>query len=632
MRIGWYVNRLRSMDHAEILHRLREQYRRGVSRRWGDGWQRYAAPPLRPVFPGLRDDLRAAATPALRQALATVVEDTLAGRFSALGQAWPARDPGQLFPSEIWRLDPVSGALWPGAEAHSFDIDLQPGDGRGDVKYVWEFHRLQFLPPLSAQWLIAGDDRCLQAIEAAIESWHAANPPFRGIGWASGIEVALRAISLIVTLDLAGDRLDLEIRRKAGEILAASAYWLPRFPSLFSSANNHFIAELAGRYLIGLALGGEVTSSRGLLLAEVKKQILPDGAGAEQTPSYAASTAEIILVCAAAARRGRAPFPSSIEARLAAFATFADWLPPGGDGFGDNDDSRVLTLGKEADYIRSVAAAVQGFLQLPGRAQAPEDFRALFFGAPPQPAAAPQGLRSFEQGGLSVWRGVLNGRAVDLVFDHGPLGYLSIAAHGHSDALSLTLCIEGEPVLVDPGTWLYGSGGVWRDWFRSTPAHNTLNIDGQSQSLISGPFNWSHKASAALVESEAGPRRRLQARHDGYLKRFGVLHQRSLACDEDAIVVTDQLLGGRHAAEIVFQLSAGLTASQEGSVVTVSRGDRAVLAIRFPDAAIAIGAGGDRPGQGGWVSPGFGLRQPAPRLAWHGEVGEDGVSIWLAVA
>ena len=26
---------------------------------------------------------------------------------------------------------------------------------------------------------------------------------------------------------------------------------------------------------------------------------------------------------------------TSIEARLAAFATFADWLPPGGDGFGE---------------------------------------------------------------------------------------------------------------------------------------------------------------------------------------------------------------------------------------------------------------------------------------------------------
>ncbi|TIQ17227.1 heparinase II/III-family protein, partial [Mesorhizobium sp.] len=85
-----------------------------------------------------------------------------------------------------------------------------------------------------------------------------------------------------------------------------------------------------------------------------------------------------------------------------------------------------------------------------------------------------------------------------------PLGYLSIAAHGHADALSLTLCVDGEPVLVDPGTWLYGSGGVWRDWFRSTPAHNTLNIEGKSQSIIAGTFNWSHKAVAALVESEPG--------------------------------------------------------------------------------------------------------------------------------
>ncbi|RWO32052.1 MAG: heparinase [Mesorhizobium sp.] len=628
MRIGWYINRLRSMEPAEVLHRLGEQRRRIASRRRDGGWQRYASPRLQPVLRGLRDAVLAA-TPAQRQAIAAAAQKALGGEFSALGRTWPRRDPDRRFPPELWRLDPVTGGLWPGAEAHTFDIDFRHGGGRGDVKYVWEINRLQQLPALAAHLLLAGDDQSRRAIEAAIDSWHSANPPFRGVGWASGIEVALRAISLIVTMDLVGDRLGAATRQQVGEILAASAYWLPRFPSRFSSANNHLVAELAGEYLIGLALAAAPDAAREALLAEARKQILADGAGAEQTPTYAAFTAELILLCAAAARQAGTPFASPVEARLAAFANFVAWLPPAA-GFGDDDEGRVLTLGDEPDYVRSVAAAIHGFLQMPGNAAEPDDFRALVFGTPSEPAPVSRGLQTFTQGGLSVWRGEMNGRSIDLTFDHGPLGYLSIAAHGHADALSLTLCIDGEPVLVDPGTWLYGSGGVWRNWFRSTPAHNTLNIEGKSQSIIAGMFNWSHKAIAELVESEPGTHWKLRARHDGYKSRFGVVHQRTVTHQADGIVVSDQLLGGRRVAEIVFQLAAGLGTDRDENTVTVLRGDEPLIAMRFPDAAVDIRAGGDAPGQGGWVSPRFGVRQPAERIAWRGEVGEDGIEIHIA--
>jgi hypothetical protein len=75
------------------------------------------------------------------------------------------------------------------------------------------------------------------------------------------------------------------------------------------------------------------------------------------------------------------------------------------------------------------------------------------------------------------------------VFDHGPLGYLSIAAHGHAVARALWLDVANRPVLVDAGTWLYHGGGADRDALRMTAAHNTVLIEGQSQSLPAGAFN-----------------------------------------------------------------------------------------------------------------------------------------------
>lgn len=630
VKLGWYLNRLRSMEPAEVVHRLREYGRKLVSRSRGQGWVNYPARSLHPVFPAWRAAVLAA-SPEQRRAIVESAENALSGKFSALGRDWPVREPQDLFPADIWRFDPVSGQLWPGPEAYTFDIDFRHSNERGDIKYVWEFNRLQQLPVLAAHFVLTSDSRPLTAIEAAIASWHSANPPFSGVGWASGIEVALRAISLIVTVDLAGDQLSAQTKQQVGEILGASAYWLARFPSRFSSANNHLVAELAGEYLIALALGEDGSGYRKALADETLKQILPDGAGAEQSPTYAAFTAELILICAAAAGFAGQAFPQQTLDRLGAFAAFAGWLPHNSGGFGDDDEGRALTLGDEANYVRSISAVIRGFTHQAGQMPEPDDFRSIFFGSPVAVEPERRGLITFGDGGLSVWRGAIGGRAVELAFDHGPLGYLSIAAHGHADALSLNLWIDGEPVLVDPGTWLYGSGGVWRDWLRSTPAHNTLNIDGQSQSVMSGAFNWSHKANTRLEQAD-DPNVVLRARHDGYKGRFGVDHQRSVQLSPEGIEIVDRLLGNERRVEIVFQLASGLTATQIDNVVNVTRNGEPLLSISLPDTAIHIQSGGERPGHGGWVSVRFGERHAAQRIVWQGLVGDQGVNSVIKIS
>jgi len=621
MNLTWYINRLRNMEPAELAHRLVEKQRKLVSRRKHQGWPRHKSAPLHPVFPSLPTSI-SAASPAQREAISSAAQAILAGHYSTLGRDWPQRDPTSLFPPELWRLDPITTGLWPDATTYAFDIDFRHDGSRGDIKYVWEINRLQFLPILAAEVLLTDDPSCLLAIEAAITSWHAANPPFGGVAWASGIEVALRAISLIVTLDSLGSRLSSQTRDLVGAILTASAFWLPRFPSRFSSANNHLVAELAGEYLIALALGHDATSPRSQLLTELQKQILPDGSGAEQTPTYAAFTAEMVLLCALAARDAGAPFPATAHDRLAAFAGFIAALGSSA-GFGDDDEGRAVTPGDEPNYATSVASAISGFLARPGLPANTNDFRSLFFGTPTGNAPIADGIQTFPDGGLTLWRGVVGKQKIRLTLDHGPLGYLSIAAHGHADALSVTLAIDDQPVLVDPGTFLYGSGGKWRDWFRSTPAHNTLSLNGESQSIMSGAFNWSHKAQTTLLAP-------LDAQHTGYLTRFGATHRRTVEVEPNAIAVIDRLLGRAQPAELVYQLAPGLDARQDGNRVLVSRAEMPLLAITFPDPNIVIASGGGEPGQGGWVSPRFGIKVAAPRLLWRGPVGEAGVVTLLA--
>ncbi len=633
MSLTWYLHRLRAMSVGELAHRIAEKARKERARGRLEGWARYPGAEVLPL-PGLRERLLAAPQP-LRQRIRQAAEIALSGRYSALGVAWPQRRCEQLFDAEVWRLDPVTGGQWPGAEAYCFDIAYRHERRLGDIKYVWEFNRLQFLQPLAAHALLASDTASLAAIEAAIGSWHDANPPFRGLGWNSGIEVALRTISLLVVVSLVGEQLSSDCRRRVGSILAASAVWLGRFPSRFSSANNHLVAELAGEFLIGLAMPAlarsarRVTWARTRLVEEATRQILADGVPAEQSPTYGAFTAEFLLLCAAVAEAAGQPLPPALGDRLRAFSDFIGWIALD-DGtvpaIGDDDEGRVLTLGgHEAAYPGSIANAIAGFLGRGAGTAVPAGFREALLG---RPAAARltalAGLRVFETGGYSVVNEPVGDRRLSLVFDHGPLGYLSIAAHGHADALALTLAVDGRPVLVDPGTYLYHSGGAWRDWFRGSLAHNTLTIADADQSTISGAFNWSHKATSRLEHRGDGARWSLSASHDGYLKRFGVVHRRSIERIEDGLVITDQLLGAAaRPARLAFQLAPDLEAEIAGREVVVCRNGSPVLTLAFEIGELSIDRG-VAGGGAGWVSPAFGTLVPAGCIVWRGVVGASG--------
>jgi len=79
MNLGWTLKRLRSMEPAEIVHRLGER-RRMRSLRQHEGWPRYAARPLRPVFPNWGARI-GSATPQQREALFNI----MSGKHSAEG-------------------------------------------------------------------------------------------------------------------------------------------------------------------------------------------------------------------------------------------------------------------------------------------------------------------------------------------------------------------------------------------------------------------------------------------------------------------------------------------------------------------------------------------------------------------
>ncbi|MFX8856461.1 hypothetical protein ABTM81_19730, partial [Acinetobacter baumannii] len=88
-------------------------------------------------------------------------------------------------------------------------------------------------------------------------------------------------------------------------------YWLKRFPSRYSSANNHLIAEEAALFILGSLWQGtaiDPLQARDVLIAEAFRQIYDDGVGAEQSPTYTAFTCEWYLLAFRVAEAAGAPF------------------------------------------------------------------------------------------------------------------------------------------------------------------------------------------------------------------------------------------------------------------------------------------------------------------------------------
>jgi hypothetical protein len=116
-------------------------------------------------------------------------------------------------------------------------------------------------------------------------------------------------------------------------------------------------------------------------------------------------------------------------------------------------------------------------------------------------------------------------------FDAAPLGFLSIAAHGHADALSIILHVDGNPILVDPGTYIYHTDKEWRNYFISTLAHNTICIDNLNQAVQGGPTLWlQHYKTEVSDLIQTNECESVTAEHNGY-KAAGCSHKRTVHLD-----------------------------------------------------------------------------------------------------
>lgn len=169
--------------------------------------------------------------------------------------------------------------------------------------------------------------------------------------------------------------------------------------------------------------------------------------------------------------------------------------------------------------------------------------------------------KELTQSGYAFMRSDWQRTARYLWFDHGHMDV--IRAHGHDDALHMSLFAYGREFLVDPGRCTYMENRD-RQYFKESLQHNTVSVDGQTISVYVDSWKWNHVArSLGRVWRTTPEYDYAQGGHDGYWRLphpVQVLRQ-ILFVKPDYWVVVDTCRShgdAEHAYALPFHLAEGL--------------------------------------------------------------------------
>ncbi len=468
-----------------------------------------------------------------------------------------------------WHKDIFSEESYQKTFSKSINIRNNPNLS---AKNVWELNRLQFLTQIAINYRLTKNKKYLNKFIEINESWIESNPYLLGINWYSNIEVNIRLINWFFCWELM-DVENLKIQSDTFKEFTDSK-WLPSIyqhckysyanPSKFSSANNHLISEYAGLY-IASSLWGFKESNKWRLYAkegletEIAKQH-SNGINKEEAAEYIQFITDFFLLPYVIANKNKDCFSQNYEKTLKEIfdyiRTFTD-IKLNFPKYGDEDDGYVLNFSetKHFNNFKSllVSASVlffdasylnkESIYDIKNQLLFQEDGKALFDKLKKREVTQLESAYyPFE--GHFIFRKRKENKEIYAHLDVAPLGYLSIAAHGHSDILSFLITINGNPFFIDSGTYSYHTEKKWRNYFVSSKAHNTITIDDLNQAFHASDTMWLNHYNPKVLSHNMSLANGIENVVGTYNEFSDVQHIRSFTFDKgnDEITILDEIL------------------------------------------------------------------------------------------
>lgn len=452
-----------------------------------------------------------------------------------------------------WHAGFQTETEWP--REFSYSLEYKQRDEIGDARTNWELNRCFQFAILAKNYHASGKRCYLEDLRSQFDSWDEQNPFLTGISWTSTMEFAVRAINWMYTLAFLEKEDSPVLKRKLEIGVLNMVDYAEQHRSRYSSANNHLLVEAAAIGIAGIAFNYEKWINLGIdvLTEELPKQHYSDGVNKELSLHYQIFAMEAYGLLMNLLKKNDLPVPSSWVPALKKQCQFvSDCRGKHGEVvvFGDDDEGKILDLvGRDTDRYAYVLQLFSCLLdtRFDEMKSADETISWLFTDEEIQSVCNKSQYDNthntcYKEGGNTILKSQ-DGRIL-IGIDHADLGFGSIAAHGHADALSFQMFVDGKPVFIDPGTFIYHCNLSMRNKLRKTISHNTVCIDNKDQSEMLGAFLWGRKADCKLISYDELPNGgvRLVAEHDGYAP---TIHRRTFEFNgEDKFIVVDDLLHG----------------------------------------------------------------------------------------
>ncbi len=425
----------------------------------------------------------------------------------------------------------------------------------GYLEWRHAFNRHFFFRGALAAYQATGEERYAAKLDEWLRTWIAASPaPVRTNG---GGDPAWETLS--TACRIYGSWLDVFFGTLRSSDFS-DATRLAMLKSICSHAehllhhsvvggNNWLVVESQALATIGLLFpefrDAETWRREGFarLTAEVERQIFPDGANWELSPSYHAMAARGFAEPLELARANGIELPKAYEERVKSAFQFSLAIGRPDGTVPAFNDSGALDAGQYA-WLAHGARLFDDEHLLWGATGGAE-------GRPPEFTS-----RAFADAGYYVMRSSWEREARWMMFDGGPLGF----SHQHEDKLSFDLCAHGTRFLVDPGIASY-MRDAWTDFYKFTSAHNTIMVDGAGQDRL-GRQSKAEQSRSVRGENLWATGRVLDAAGSEYRAGYRGLdgefvhRRRVLFLRPDYWLVTDEVEGeGEHDLAALFHFA-----------------------------------------------------------------------------
>lgn len=314
----------------------------------------------------------------------------------------------------------------------------------------------------------------------------------------------------------------------------------------FSMKSNWGVLEYVGLYILGHILDQPryVDQAKKFIKVCLHIQVMDDGMQWEASPMYHNEVLMCMMEALRISRIYQDDLFDSQELDMIRKMALVDMCLKNPEHHqpmtGDSDDTDLRDLITQAAYLfQDGILKYGGYPQLDYESiwlygtQAVEDYAKM------ESTKNPGGLTHLFKSGQVILRNGWERDSFWLYYINGPQG----GGHGHSDKLHLSLWMDGDEILTDPGRYTYTDTQPRYD-LKNAVCHNVPMVNGTE--YAPAVESWSCAAlpiSTPNSVSRIGEYTLIEGGHTGYGFLGITVNRRILVLGEDAVVICDDFIG-----------------------------------------------------------------------------------------